>query len=186
MSMWILAPKEENSAQGDTKDAAGADLGGRFGFFHRWNWKPHFYQKKFFRGQATLEVLIVLLILIPLVFGGIELSRGVAVRSALDSGVSVMVQAVSIDPNQWGWSATIVQETVNQNVFGSLGLDPTVQLEAVDFNDQPIGNLNTLPYGALFCVVGSVGYSPMVPLLPLSPITITVKHCGVIQKIDQP
>jgi hypothetical protein len=54
----------------------------------------------------------------------------------------------------------------------------------VDINDNPIGDLTALPYGALFCVRGSLGYSPMIPLLPTSPITITVEHCGVIQKID--
>ena len=34
------------------------------------------------RGQATLEMLIVLLFMIPLLFGAIELSRGVAIRAA--------------------------------------------------------------------------------------------------------
>ncbi len=138
----------------------------------------------FQRGQATLEILIVLLILIPLIFGGIELSRGVAVRSALDSGVSVMVQAVSIDPNQWGWSAVVVQETVDQNVFGSAGLDPTVHLAAVDINSIPIDDLTTQPFGTAFCIVGSIGYSPLIPLVPTSPITIKVTHCGIIQKLD--
>jgi hypothetical protein len=185
--MSISVPKEQKILQGNADSPENLTHRIRPGFFSRILRKPTNFRNHFQRGQATLEILIVLLILIPLIFGGIELSRGVAVRSALDSGVSVMVPAISIDPNQWGWSATIVQETVDQNVFGSVGLDPTVHLEAVGFNNQPIGDLTTLPYGALFCVVGSVGYSPMVPLLPnLPPIIITVKHCGVIQKIDQP
>jgi len=184
MSIWISDRREPNI---NPTDAAGRRRTALPTHSRFYMWNPRqttILRNRFQRGQATLEILIVLLILIPLIFGGIELSRGVAVRSALDSGLNVMVQAVSIDPNQWGWSAIVVQETVDQNVFGSLGLEPTVHLTAVDFNNQPTGDLSTLPYGALFCVVGSVGYSPMVPLLPLSPITITVKHCGVIQKID--
>jgi Flp pilus assembly protein TadG len=44
--------------------------------------KPMNFQNHFQRGQATLEIVIVLLILIPLIFGGIEISHGVAVRAA--------------------------------------------------------------------------------------------------------
>lgn len=182
--MWTSDPSEPNIKPG----GPGGRAKPSFPASLRFSWSkiqhPSILGKRFQRGQATLEVLIVLLILIPLIFGGIELSRGVAVRSALDSGLNVMVQAVSIDPNQWGWSSTIVQRTVDQNVFGKVGLDPTVTLQAVDINDQPIGDITALAYGALFCIKGSVGYYPMVPLLKTSAITITVEHCGVIQKID--
>jgi hypothetical protein len=146
-------------------------------------------RNKFQRGQATLEILLVLIILIPLIFGGIELSRGVAVRAALDSGVGVAVRALSIDPTQWGWSANVVATTVAQNVFGSAGLG-TVHLEAYDSADQlisdPGNNLQNLPYGTPFCLVGWVNYSPVIPLLTLSPgyIPIRVRHCGIIERID--
>lgn len=154
--------------------------------------KPSNFRNHFQRGQATLEILLVLFILIPLIFGGIELSRGVAVRAALDSGVGVMVEAISIDPSpsQWSWGAGVVQQTVDQNVFGSAGLDPFVNLEAYDSSgsliSDPVNNMQNLPYGAGFCLVGWENFAPMIPLVPLpSPghIRIQVRHCGVIQKI---
>jgi hypothetical protein len=148
---------------------------------------------RFQRGQATLEILIALLILIPLIFGGIELSRGVAVRSALDTGLGVMVQAVSVDPSpgNWSWAAGVVQHSVDQNVFGEAGLDPSVTIEAFDSSGSPISDprdsFQNLPYGAGFCLIGSVGYTALIPLIPSLPkITIKVEHCGVIQNLGQP
>ena len=137
-----------------------------------------------------LEILVVLLILIPLIFGGIELSRAVAVRGALDSGVGVMAQAISIDPrpDQWTWAAKVVQDTVNQNVFGTAGLDPFVSLAAYDSSGAeiiyPKDNMQNLAFGAGFCLKGWVKYTPLIPLLPLPPITLLVQHCGVIEKVD--
>jgi len=182
--MWISVPKVRKPPPGGAKITGGMEIRTRTGFSSLNNRQSTKLRNRFQRGQAMLEILIVLLILIPLIFGGIELSRGVAVRSSLDSGVGVAVQALSIDPTQWGFAGTVVQQAVDQNVFGSAGLDPFVHLEARDFNDLPIGDLTVLPYGAPFCIVGSVGYSAMVPLLPsLMPITIRVRHCGIIQRI---
>jgi hypothetical protein len=148
---------------------------------------------RFQRGQATLEILIALLVLIPLIFGGIELSRGVAVRSALDTGLGVMVQAVSVDPSpgNWSWASGVVQHTVDQNVFGEAGLDSYVTIEAQDSSGltitDPVDNFQNLPYGAGFCLIGSVGYTALIPLIPSLPkITIKVEHCGVIQNLGAP
>lgn len=142
--------------------------------------------RKYQRGQATLEMLLVLIILIPLIFGSIELSRGIAVRAALDSGIGTAVRALAVDPSAWGWAAGNVVETVNQNVFGVAGLG-TVNIIATEGSSP--ANLTpeefaALTYGALFCLEGSVGYLPMIPLLYLGtdPITIKVKHCGVIER----
>jgi hypothetical protein len=152
------------------------------------NPKPTAFRNRFQRGQATLEILVVLLILIPLIFGGIELSRAVAVRGALDSGVGVMAQAISLDPssNQWDWAAGVVQQTIDQNVFGTAGVDPLTLAASGSSGviDNPRENMKNLPFGAGFCLQGWVKYTPLVPLLPLAPITLRVQHCGVIQKLN--
>ena len=70
-------------------------------------------------GQASVEALLVLMLLGLLIFGGIELSRGVAVRQALDSGCGAAVRALSLDPGQWSFSANLVQQSVQQNVMGA-------------------------------------------------------------------
>jgi Flp pilus assembly protein TadG len=138
------------------------------------------------RGQAMLEILIVMIFLVPLIFGGIELSRGVAVRAALDSGVGVAARALAIDPTQWSWAATVVDQTVQQNVLGTAGIG-IVHLEAYDSAGTQIdSSIQDLSYGAPFSLVGWVTYAPEIPLISLSPpsMTIRVRHFGVIERID--
>ena len=53
------------------------------------------------KAQASIELLLILLILVPLLLGGIELARGVGIRQALDSGTGVATRALSLDPGQW-------------------------------------------------------------------------------------
>jgi hypothetical protein len=141
--------------------------------------------RKFQRGQATLELLIVLIILIPLIFGAIELSRAVTVKAALDSGVGVAARALALNPNNWNWAAAMVATTVGHNVFGTAGLGP-VNFGAVDGSNSSLDRWQfaALPFGATFCVRGWMTYSPQVPLLTLNQITIRVEHCGVIERVD--
>jgi hypothetical protein len=125
------------------------------------------------------------MILIPLIFGAIELSRGVAVKSSLDSGVGLAVRALSVDPFNWSWAGTVVDKTVAQNVFGSAGLGP-VNFEAYDSSGTRLNQLQfqALTYGAGFYIVAWVVYTPEIPLLPLSPITIRARHYGIIERIE--
>ncbi|MGB7540261.1 MAG: TadE/TadG family type IV pilus assembly protein [Anaerolineales bacterium] len=141
--------------------------------------------RKIQSGQASLEVLIVLMILIPLIFGAIELSRGVAVKSSLDSGVGLAVRALSVDPSNWSWAAVAVSNTVAQNVFGSAGLD-NFTFYAYDSSGTQLDQTQfaALTYGAGFYIEASVRYSPDIPLLSLSPITIRARHYGIIERIE--
>jgi hypothetical protein len=138
------------------------------------------------RGQASLELLIVLLFLIPLLFGAIELSRGVAIRAALDSGVGLAVRALSLDTSlaQWDWAVDKTQDAVDGNVFGNSGVGPLL-FGAFDSSGGPLTQpeLDALSNGVTFCLRGQVSYSPSIPLMPLSPINIGVEHCGVIERL---
>jgi hypothetical protein len=140
--------------------------------------------RRFQRGQASLELLLVFIILIPLLFGAIEISRAVAVRAALDSGVGVAVRALSVDPNNVGWANDVVVSTVGHNVFGTAGLGP-ISVTKVDSGGNTIQDepFKVLQFGTLFCVRGSVEYTPQVPLISLDKITIRVEHCGVIERV---
>jgi Flp pilus assembly protein TadG len=143
--------------------------------------------RKFQSGQASLEILIVLIFLIPLIFGAIELSRGVAVKSSLDSGVGLAVRALSVDPNNWVWATNTVTQTVIHNVFGSAGLS-NYTFTAYDSSDNPLSSAQfaALNYGAGFYIEATVRYTPQIPLLPLMPtfITIRARHYGIIERID--
>jgi hypothetical protein len=159
------------------------EIRSRSGFSSLNNGQSTLLRNRFQRGQATLEILIVLLILIPLIFGGIELSRGVAVRAALDSGVGVAVRTLSIDPTQWDWSANVVATTVAQNVFGCTGC--TVHLAAYNSDgDQINEGIGSLTYGEPFYLEGWVVFTPDIPLITLAPITIRVRHYGIIERIE--
>jgi hypothetical protein len=184
MFIMISEPKEWKSSQDDTKGSRDMELRTRPGFTPLRIGQSTFRRNRFQRGQATLEILIVLLILIPLIFGGIELSRGVAIRSALDSGVGIAARTLSIDPSQWGWSANLVATTVTNNILGCTA-PCTVHLEAYTPDGTLINEgINSLSYGSPFYLVGWVVFSPEIPLLNPGPITIKVQHFGVIERIE--
>jgi Flp pilus assembly protein TadG len=138
-------------------------------------------------GQASLEILIVLMFLIPLIFGAIELSRGVAVKSSLDSGVGLAVRALSVDPSNWSWAGTVVDTTVAQNVFGTAGLG-TVHFEAYDSSGTFLSQAQfaALTYGAGFYIEAWVVYTPEIPLLSLTTASITIRarHYGIVERIE--
>ncbi|GEM_PF-3051554 len=136
------------------------------------------------RGQASLEVLIVLILLIPLIFGAYEISRGVAVKSSLDSGVGIAVRALSVDPTNWGFAANAVSNTVAQNVFGVSGLGP-VNFEAYTSTGVRLyqADFAALVFGDGFYIEAWVQFSPEVPLLPLAPITLRARHYGIVERV---
>jgi len=143
--------------------------------------------RKFQSGQASLEILIVLIFLIPLIFGAIELSRGVAVKSSLDSGVGLAVRALSVDPSNWVFARDAVINVVNQNVFGTTGLDNWT-FTAYDSSGTPLDQAEfaALTYGAGFYIESAVEYTPQIPLLSLTPtlITLRARHYGIIERIN--
>ena len=134
-------------------------------------------------GQASLEVLIVLILLIPLIFGAFALSRGVAIKSALDSGVAVAVRALSLDPTNWTFASNAVTMTVAQNVFGGSGLGP-IHFEAYNSSGVQLfeSTFDDLVLGDGFYIVAWVQYGPQVPLLPLAPITLRARHYGIVER----
>jgi hypothetical protein len=180
----ISVLKDWKSPPDGANRAGGTGRRSRSGFICSKIGQPNFRRNRFQRGQATLEILIVLLILIPLIFGGIELSRGVAIRSALDSGVGIAARTLSIDPTQWDWSANLVATTVTNNILGCIA-PCIVHLEAYTSSGTLINEgISSLSYGAPFYLVGWVVFSPEIPLLNPGPITIRVRHYGVIERIE--
>ncbi|MBN2084860.1 MAG: hypothetical protein JW748_06505 [Anaerolineales bacterium] len=129
--------------------------------------------------------MIVLLLLIPLIFGAFALSRGVAIKSSLDSGVAVAVRALSLDPSNWTFASNAVTTTVAQNVFGGSGLGP-IHFEAYNSSGAQLfeSTFDDLVLGDGFYIVAWVVYSPQVPLLPLAPITLRARHYGIVERVD--
>jgi len=135
------------------------------------------------RGQASVELLLALLILVPLLLGGIELARGVGIRHALDSGVGVATRALSLDPGQWTWATSTIDQAVQDNILGG-GLVGPVKIHALDAAGNPISPsmLAGLPCGASFRLEASCAYAPWIPLVGGQAVTIRVAHWGIIER----
>lgn len=133
------------------------------------------------QGQASVEALLVLMILALVIFGGIELSQGIAVRQALDSGSGAASRALSLDPSRWTFAETLVQQTVDQNVMGD---NAPITLHVYDSANtlRSAAWLSGSPFGTAFVVEASAPFQTDIPFLPDSAITIRVRHWGIVER----
>ncbi len=132
-------------------------------------------------GQVAVEALLVVIILGLLIFGGVELSRGVAVRQALDSGTGAAARALSLDPAQWGFATNLVQQSVNQNVMGT---QPPVTVQVYDTGNilRSSAWLSGSPFGTGFVIEAVVPFQADIPFLPDSAVMIRVRHWGIVER----
>lgn len=142
---------------------------------------PKLARKDLTSGQAAVEALLVVVILALLIFGGIRLSQGVAVRQALDSGTGAAVRALSLDPSQWPFATNIVQQSVDQNVMGGNG---PITLSVYDAAGglRSSAWLSGSNFGTSFILEASIQFTADVPFLSNSPITIRVRHWGIVER----
>ena len=133
------------------------------------------------KGQAAVEALLVLMILALVIFGGIELSRGVAVRQALDSGAGAAVRALSLDPAHWSFAGNVVQQGVNQNVMGE-NVATTLQIYDASGNLRSSAWLSGSPFGTSFILEASAPFQADIPFLAEPVMTIRVRHWGIVER----
>ncbi len=136
-------------------------------------------------GQATLEILLALLVLIPLFFGSVELTRGVGIWLSLNSDVGVAARTLSLDPSQWNWSVQLIQDGVKNNVLGGSSVTtPTVQAFNSAGTELSSTQLAALGFGEAFRIQASTTYTPWLPLVSGGgvPVTIRVSHWGIVEK----
>lgn len=130
------------------------------------------------RGQATLEMLLVLMVLVPLFFGAIELVRAISLRHSLDAGAFLAARAVSLNPDDLTYPQTVVTNTVNQNVFGG-GAISDFNPGTISWDVCPAGRV----LGCRFSYTSSLKYTPWLPLIGGQQITITIRHHGIVEKL---
>jgi hypothetical protein len=133
------------------------------------------------RGQASVEALLVLMILGLVIFGGIELSRGVAIRQALDSSTGAAVRALSLDPSQWNYARDLVQTGTEQNVLGSQVSTSLQVLDAAGIVRSSAW-LSGSPFGTTFILVASAPFQADIPFLVEPVLTIRVQHWGIVER----
>lgn len=133
------------------------------------------------RGQAVVEALLVLMILVLVIFGGIELSRGVAIRQALDSSTGAAVRALSLDPSQWNYAQNLIRGGTNQNVMGG---DVTTHLQVFDAAGtlRSPAWLSGSPFGTTFILETSAPFQADIPFLSEPVVTIRVQHWGIVER----
>lgn len=138
----------------------------------------------FHRGQTTLEMLLVLLVLIPLFFGAWELARGISVRMALDSGTDLAARALSMNPADTAYAGEIILDQVNGSA-----LCPSCGAQVqwcVSVNDgacvsNPGSGAIPTTFGTKFYVKAWLLFQSEVPLVALPQVTIAAAHLGRVE-----
>lgn len=133
------------------------------------------------KGQAAVEALLVLMILVLVIFGGIELSRGVAIRQALDSSTGVAARALSLDPSQWSYAQSVIQGGTNQNVLSG---DVATTLLVFDASGTQRSSawLSGSSFGTAFILKASAPFQADIPFLSEPIMTIRAQHWGIVER----
>ena len=121
------------------------------------------------------------MVLALVIFGGIELSRGVAIRQALDSSAGAAVRALSLDPSQWSYARNLIQEGTNQNVMGTIEAT-TIQVFDAAGTPRSSAWLSGSPFGTTFIVEASAPFQADIPFLSEPIMTIRVQHWGIVER----
>ena len=133
------------------------------------------------QGQAAVEALLVIMLLVTVILGGIELSRGISVRQALDSSAAAATRALSLDPTQWSFAGSLVKGAVDQNVMGA-GPVSSIQLYDASGNARSSAWLGSSPFGTAFILEASAPFQADIPFLATPNITIQVRHWGIVER----
>ncbi len=135
------------------------------------------------RGNAIVEMVLVLPILMMLLLGAFELARGIAAHHALDSGVATAARGLSIDPTQYDWAETAIRNSVGGNVLcAGLGGAVTVRLTDAHGAALSADALSALAFGTPFWVEADIPFTAAVPFLALPGRTIAAAHTEVIER----
>ena len=111
----------------------------------------------------------------------VSISRGVAIRQALDSSTGMAVRALSLDPSQWHYAQNIIQEGTHQNVMG--GNTPTyLQVYDAAGTLRNAAWLSGSPFGTTFVLEASAPFQADIPFLTEPALTIRVQHWGIVER----
>ena len=137
------------------------------------------------RGQATVELLLILFIFVVLIFGAFELGKGIALKHALDVATEKAARLLSIDPTDFGSADALIRAEVNGSLLGG-GYGSLVTIGLYDANTQgPIApdDVAAAPFSYRFIVQASVPFMADVPFLNPAGRTITAAHYGIVDRI---
>ena len=136
------------------------------------------------RGQGSVEILFLILILALLFFGGIELSQGVLLKHALDVGTEKAARLLSVNPADYGVAEDLIRDEVDGNLLGrGYGDRVTVGLYDADtMASIAPSDLAAAGFSYRFVVRTEVPWEVSVPFLPLGTKMMTVEHQGLVER----
>mgnify|MGYP005811875657 CR=1 FL=1 len=149
------------------------------------------------RGQATLEMLLVLLVLVPLLFGGYELARAISIRQALDAGTDLAAQAMGTFPTRPDYAEQLIRDQLNASALCPSCGNSAALRWCVSVNQGPCVTAPTAAdlapmfetcnlyepddwYGCPFYIKAQLPFRMSVPFVPLAPITLSTGYHGVV------
>jgi Flp pilus assembly protein TadG len=137
------------------------------------------------RGQGTVEMLFVLMVLILMAFGAFELGQGVLLKHALDVSTEKGARMLSINPGDFGAAEATIRQEVDANLLGG-GYGSQVSVRLYDAGTQseitPVA-LSSAPFGYRFLVAAELPWQAQVPFMALSHRTLWAAHHGVVDRI---
>ena len=137
------------------------------------------------RGQATVELLLILFVFVVLIFGTFELGKGIALKHALDVATEKAARLLSIDPTDFGSADALIRAEVNGSLLGG-DYGSLVTIGLYDAGTQgPItpDDVAAAPFSYRFLVQASVPFAADVPFLDLTGRTITAAHYGIVDRL---
>lgn len=131
------------------------------------------------RGQATLELLLVLGVLAALLFGALSLARGYSARHALDNATALAARQIALDPGNWEMALKSVQLTVDRSLLGGTG-NPV----ACAIYDAWGGLADPLyvPFGTRFAVSCSVPFQADIAFVSTAPRLLTATQYEIMER----
>jgi len=135
----------------------------------------------FERGQASAEMLFVLLIFVALAFGVFEIVKGVSLRLALDEATAEASRALSLDPSQWDYASQMIQDAVD---FNTIGDHPTVTVRVYDELGAQISaaDLDVMSFREIFILEAEAPWDYALPLASSGTQMISIRHWGIIER----
>jgi hypothetical protein len=138
------------------------------------------------RGQASVELVLILFIVVVLMFGAFSLGQGVAVKHALDVATEKAARLLSINPGDFGAADLLIRREVDASVLGG-GYGSLVGISLADADTgAPItdSDLSNAGFGYRFLVQTEVPFLADVPFLALAARTITAAHYGLVDRVQ--
>jgi len=136
------------------------------------------------RGQGSVEILFIVLILAVLFFGAIELAQAVFLKHALDVSTEKAARILSIDPADYATAENVVRTEVDGNLLGG-EYGSRVRLYLLDAGSMaPItpGDLASEAFGYRFWVGAELEWSGSTSSLPAGTLVLSSIHHGIVER----